>query len=103
LEVLIGALVKEGFNVLPVYGWPSEEAIERFFFNENGSGRVSLIVGMSLKIGLNPCIAIPVLSKLGVPVIDAITLYIPERRGVEKISRLVLIFLRELGKLGCLN
>ncbi|MBA3070606.1 MAG: cobaltochelatase subunit CobN, partial [Nitrospirae bacterium] len=67
------------------YGYPSENAVERYFLpssipplskgDEGGFPKKSLIIGMSLKIGLNPQITIPVLSKLNVPVIDAITLY----------------------------
>ncbi len=85
LNLLIDQLESEGFNVLPVYGYPSENAVERYFLpssipplskgDEGGFPKISLIIGMSLKIGLNPQITIPVLSKLNVPVIDAITLY----------------------------
>jgi len=75
LDAVIESLEREGFNVLPVYGYPSEVAIERFFFDENGKSRVGLIIGMGMKIGVNPFVAIPLLSKLNVPVINAITLY----------------------------
>ncbi len=84
LDFLIDSLEKEGFNVLPVYGYPSEMAVERFFFDKNGRSRVAAVVGMSLKVGLNPQIAIPVLSKLNVPVINAITLYRHSREEWEK-------------------
>ncbi len=85
LDFLIDSLEKEGFNVLAVYGYPSEAAVERFFLNppfpplskggEVGFPNIRLIIGMSLKIGLNPQVAIPVLTKLNVPMINAITLY----------------------------
>lgn len=84
LDFLIDSLEKGGFNVLPVYGYPSEAAVERYFFDENGKGRVKAVVGMSLKIGLNPQIAIPILSKLNVPVIDAISLYSQSKEEWEK-------------------
>ncbi len=75
----IDALIKEiedrGFGVLPVYGYPSEKAVERFFLDRDGKPIVRAVVGISLKIGLNPKVAIPVLSRLNVPVIDAIVLY----------------------------
>ncbi len=74
LDFLIETLEKEGFNVLPVYGYPSENAVERYFFDEGGKAQVKVVIGMSLKIGLNPRIAIPLLTRLNVPVIDAITL-----------------------------
>ncbi len=75
LDAVIESLEKEGFNILPVYGYPSEAAVERFFFDEKGNSRVRVVIGISLKIGLNPQMAIPVLSRLGVPVINAVTLY----------------------------
>ncbi|MEW6410496.1 MAG: cobaltochelatase subunit CobN, partial [Nitrospirota bacterium] len=61
-------------NVLPVYGYPSENAIERFFLSPTQC-RVRLIVAMGMKIGVNPKIAIPLLSRLNVPLINAVTLY----------------------------
>lgn len=75
LDFLIDSLERMGFNVLPVYGYPSEEAVERFFFDEKGNSRISVLVGISLKIGLNPQVAKFILTKLNVPVINAITLY----------------------------
>ena len=84
LDFLIDSLEKEGFNVLPVYGYPSEAAVERFFFDESGKSRVNAVVGMSLKMGLNPQVATPLLTKLNVPVIDAITLYSQSKDEWEK-------------------
>ncbi|MDP3049531.1 MAG: cobaltochelatase subunit CobN [Thermodesulfovibrionales bacterium] len=84
LDFLIDSLEKEGFNVLPVYGYPSESVVERFFFDEKGKSRVSLVVAMSLKIGLNPQVAVPLLSRLNVPLIDAITLYTQSKNEWEK-------------------
>lgn len=84
LDFLIDSLEKEGFNVLPVYGYPSESVVERFFFDGKDKSRVSLVVAMSLKIGLNPQVAIPLLTKLNVPVIDAITLYTKSKEEWEQ-------------------
>ncbi|MDA8339420.1 MAG: cobaltochelatase subunit CobN, partial [Nitrospiraceae bacterium] len=75
LDAVIDSLEKEGFNVLPVYGYPSESAIEKFFFDGNGNSRVRLVIGMGMKMGVNPKIAVPLLSRLNVPVINAVTLY----------------------------
>jgi len=74
VDALIDRLEAAGCNVLPVYGYPSEAAVERFFLDEHGKARVRLVVGLALKVGLSPQRAIPILSRLGVPVIDAITL-----------------------------
>lgn len=84
IDSLIDHLEREGYNVLPVYGHPSESAVERFFFDENGKSRVNVVIGLSLKIGLNPQIAGPLLSRLNVPVIDAITLYTQTREEWER-------------------
>ncbi len=84
IDAVIESLEKEGFSVLPVYGYPSELAVEKFFFDEKGNPRVRAVVGLSLKIGLNPKVGIPILSRLGVPVIDAITLYTQSKEEWEK-------------------
>ncbi|MDI6781864.1 MAG: cobaltochelatase subunit CobN [bacterium] len=84
LDFIIDCLENKGFNVLPVYGYPSEKPIEMFLFDEAGTSRVSAVIGMSLKVGMNPQAAIPILSRLGVPVINAITLYTQSREKWEK-------------------
>lgn len=75
IDAIIDSLEAEGFNVLPVYGWPSQGMIEGFFFDEHGKSRVRLVIAVSLKMGINPETMIPVLERLDVPVIDAISLY----------------------------
>lgn len=84
IDSLIQNLEDSGFNVLPVYGYPSEAAIERFFFDNGGKPRVRIVVGMGMKIGVNPKIAIPLLSRLNVPVINAITLYTKSKEEWEQ-------------------
>jgi cobaltochelatase CobN len=74
VDAVIDRLEAQGFNVLPIYGYPSEMAVERFLIDENGKARVQAVVGLSLKVGIAPQRAIPILTRLGVPVIDAITL-----------------------------
>jgi cobaltochelatase CobN len=75
IDAICKALEEKGFGVISVYGYPSELAVEKFFFDEKGKPLIRVLVGIALKVGLRPDSAIPVLSKLGVPVIDAITLY----------------------------
>jgi cobaltochelatase CobN len=74
IDAIIERLENEGLNVLPVFGYPSELVVERFLMDENGKARVQAVVGVSLKVGLSPRRAIPILTRLGVPVIDVITL-----------------------------
>jgi cobaltochelatase CobN len=75
VDVICQELERQGFGVIPVYGYPSELAIEKFFFSDEGKPLVRAVVALGLKIGVRPESAVPVLSKLGVPVINAITLY----------------------------
>ncbi len=104
IDAVIEALEREGFSVLPVYGFPSELAIERYFFDEKGAPRVRAVVGLALKVGLNPKSVVPILSKLGVPVLNAISLYTQSRReweaspvGLDIFERAWQIALPELG------
>jgi cobaltochelatase CobN len=80
---ITAALEKRGLNVLPLFGYPSEIAVERFYFNAEGKPRVAAVIALSMKIGTTPDKTIPVLSRLGVPVINAITLYNQSREQWE--------------------
>lgn len=75
IDAVIAALEKRGFNVLTVFGYPPEEPIERFFFDESGAPRVEAVIAAAIKIGINPETLTPLLTRLGVPVINAISLY----------------------------
>ncbi len=83
LNAISRSLEGAGFNVLPVFG-PLDVAIERFFCQDgdpvNASGprsrsRVRLVIALGMKIGIKPEIMTPLLSKLNVPVVNAISLY----------------------------
>lgn len=74
VDAIIDQLEAAGCNVLPVYGYPAEAAVERYLLDENGKARVQAVIGLALKVGMTPQRAIPVLTRLGVPVVDAITL-----------------------------
>jgi len=84
LDSLIDALEKQGLNVLPVFGYPSEKSVEQFFFDEHGKPRVQVVVGIALKVGITPQRAVPILTRLGVPVIDAISLHSQSQEEWEK-------------------
>ena len=75
VDVVAEALEKAGLNVLPASGYPSEETIEKSFLDAGGKSRVRLVVALGLKMGVRSKVAVPLLEKLGVPVIDAITCY----------------------------
>ncbi len=75
IDAVIKELERRDFNVLPIFGYPPEEAIARYFFDENGGPRIEVAVAASLKIGVAPETLIPLLQRLDVPVINAISLY----------------------------
>ncbi|MEW6618124.1 MAG: cobaltochelatase subunit CobN [bacterium] len=75
VDSVIESLEQEGFSVLPVYGYPPEIPIERFFFDEEGKSRIHCLVAHSMKLGIKPEVVIPLLTRLNVPVINAIPLY----------------------------
>jgi cobaltochelatase CobN len=86
LDALIRSLEGAGFNVLPIYGRPLEAVMEKFF-GPAGSppqSRVRLVVALGMKIGVNPQTMIPWLTRLNVPVINAISLYGRSREAWEK-------------------
>ena len=75
LDAVIRALERRGFNVLTVFGFPPEAPIERFFFDGAGRSRVQAVVAAGAKIGVRPEALGPLLSRLDVPVINAVSLY----------------------------
>ena len=75
IDAVIDALERRGFNVLTVFGYPPEEPIGRFFFDDSGRSRVEAVIAAAIKIGVNPETLVPLLQRLDVPVINAISLY----------------------------
>ncbi len=84
VDAIVDRLEAEGMNAIPIFGFPSEVAVERFLLDEKGKSRVQAVIGVSLKVGMSPQRAIPILSRLGVPVIDAVTLMSQSREEWEK-------------------
>jgi cobaltochelatase CobN len=86
LDAIIQSLEKSGFNVLPIYGWPIEAAMEKFFgpFGTPPKSRVRLIVALGMKVSVKPQTAVPIFTRLNVPVIDAISLYDQSKAAWEK-------------------
>lgn len=71
LDALIENIEKRGMNVLPVFGSVFKEKDAEEILQAGG---VSVIVALGWKIGINPAKFVPMLSRLDVPVIDAIAL-----------------------------
>lgn len=83
LDAMIKAIETRGFNVIPLFGYPSEVPAERFLLDDKGRTRVVAIVGLALKMGNVPAKTIPVMQRLDVPVINAISLYNQSREAWE--------------------
>jgi len=75
LDAVIAALELRNLNVLTVFGYPPEVAIERFLFDESGASRVEAVVAAGMNIGIDPDVMLPLLTRLNVPVINAISLF----------------------------
>jgi len=65
VDAICEELEKQSFGVIPVYGYPSELAIEKFFLSDEGQPLVRAVIALCLKVGLRPESAVPVLSRLG--------------------------------------
>ncbi|MCC7201990.1 MAG: cobaltochelatase subunit CobN [Nitrospirae bacterium] len=74
IDALIAALERRGFNVLPAYGYPPELPVEKFLFDADGKPRVEAVIAISMKFGVTPDKTLPLHERLGVPIIDAISL-----------------------------
>jgi cobaltochelatase CobN len=75
VKAIAQALEKRGFNVVPVYGFPSTAPIERFFLDAQGRARVAAVVALGMKLGNVPDKIGPVLERLNVPLVNGIVLY----------------------------
>jgi cobaltochelatase CobN len=74
VRAIAGELEKRGLNAMPVFGYPNELAVEKFMIDAEGKSRVVAVIALAMKIGVSPGKVVPVLERLGAPVINAITL-----------------------------
>jgi cobaltochelatase CobN len=72
LTAIAGELEDAGYNVLPAFGYPYDVPL-RHFLDETDKPRVDMIVALGMKVGGTAATG-AVLEKIGVPVINAITL-----------------------------
>lgn len=66
------ALEKRGINVMPFFGFPAQNAIEALLLKDGP--RIEAVVSMAMKVGNVPDKIGPILRRLDVPLINAITL-----------------------------
>jgi len=74
LSAIGAALDARGLNSLFGFGYPADAALPVLFLDTNGQSRVEAIVGLTLKIGNVPAKLAPLLTRLDVPVLNAIAL-----------------------------
>jgi len=84
LSAITSALEARGFNVVTAFGFPSEKPAEKYFLDASGKARIAAIVGLSLKLGNTPERTIPVMKRLDVPAINAISLSSQNRKAWEE-------------------
>jgi len=75
VNAVVAALEARGFNVAVSVGYPADGQIERFYFDDQGRARVVAIAALSMKFGNIPERIVPILERLDVPVVNAITAY----------------------------
>lgn len=83
VKAVVRALEQRGFNVATAFGFPSPVPVERFLLDDAGQARVQAVVAMSMKLGNVPDTIGPVLERLNVPLVNAITLQRASRQAWE--------------------
>jgi cobaltochelatase CobN len=86
LVAMMASLEARGLNVVPVFGYPSEAPVEKYLLEKKAGkehARVSALVALAFKMGSVPDKVIPVMQRLDVPVVNAITLYEQSREEWE--------------------
>ncbi|MFB3926228.1 MAG: cobaltochelatase subunit CobN [Syntrophales bacterium] len=73
IDAVIQNLEARGFNVLPVFGYPIEAALKKIFLSSDAP-KIRLLVGIGAKMSQNSEVVTPLLSRLQIPVINAIAL-----------------------------
>ncbi|BBU63709.1 hypothetical protein MSC49_36440 [Methylosinus sp. C49] len=71
---LAAALERRGYNVIPFFGYPNDQALRKFAFDENGEPAIAALGALALKIGVNPETIAPLLRELNAPGVNLITL-----------------------------
>lgn len=72
LAAIVARLEANGYNVLPVFGYPYDVPL-RYLLDDDGKSRVDMIVALGMKVGGTANTG-ALLEKIGVPAINAITL-----------------------------
>lgn len=84
VEELTAALERRGYNVIPFYGFPNEDALRKFAFDEDGKPAISALGSLALKIGVKPETVVPILRELNAPAVNLITLNSQTRKQWEE-------------------
>jgi len=73
INAVIENLERQGFNVLAVYGHPTEAPLRQLLLSPEAP-RIRLLVAIGAKMGQNAEVILPLLNKLNIPVINAVFL-----------------------------
>ena len=72
-ESLVRLLEENKINVLPIYGYPDHQGLEKFLFDHEGKSRVDILCGLSFKLVTVLDAGIKKnLNQLGIPFLNAI-------------------------------
>ena len=75
VQAVVQALAERKLRAAVVFGFPSAVPVERFLLDARGQPQVSAVAALGMKLGNVPDKIVPVLQKLDVPLVNAITLY----------------------------
>jgi cobaltochelatase CobN len=84
VEELTSALEKRGYNVIPFYGFPNEDALRKFAFDKDGKPAIAALGSLGLKIGVKPETIVPILREMNAPAVNLITLNSQTRKQWEE-------------------
>lgn len=79
VRAVAAALGEKGLNALPVYSYPVDTDIDDLLVDAAGTSRVDAVVALSMKLGNTPGKGVPQMRRIGVPLINAMTLYAQSR------------------------
>lgn len=79
VDAIVRELEQRGLNALPVFGFPSEQVVDKLLVGADLRPRLAAVIALAMKIGNTPEKLVPALTRLDVPVLNAITLHSQSR------------------------
>ncbi len=75
VQAVVNELADRRLRAAVVFGFPSAVPVERFLLDAGGRPQVAAVAALGMKLGNVPDKIVPVLQRLDVPLVNAITLY----------------------------